>query len=148
MIESQSRYINGLIKLVLDARRQGKTLSLRPRHDKTETYNKKVQEVLKDTSFADPACNSWYKNDEGVITNNWCGTVVEYQEMMSKVVYDDFEAEGSGQALIKQHPVQKVGRVFEGSQVSDTTLMALGLVSTAALVGGFLLRDTKYLDAI
>lgn len=69
MIESQSRYINGLIKPVLDARKEGKSLSLRPKHSKVAEYNEKVQGELQNSSFNDPNCNSWYKNDAGLITN-------------------------------------------------------------------------------
>ncbi|KAK6390324.1 hypothetical protein LTR65_005699 [Meristemomyces frigidus] len=148
MIESQSRYINGLIKPVLEARKQGKALSLRPRHDKTEAYNEEVQETLKSSSFNDPNCNSWYKNDAGLITNNWSGTVVEYQELMAHVRYGDYEAEGSGKGIVLEKPTYKVGRVVEESQVSDKTLVALGVLSTAALVGGFLMRNSRYLSGL
>lgn len=148
MIESQSRYINGLIKPVLEARKQGKALSLRPRHDKTEAYNEKVQEALKSSSFNDPSCNSWYKNEAGLITNNWSGTVVEYQQLMAEVNYGDYVAEGSGKAIVQQKPTFKVGRVVEESQVSDKTLMALGVLSTAALVGGFLMKNSRYLSGL
>lgn len=148
MIESQSRYINGLIKPVLDARRQGMALSLSPRLDKIDAYNDKVQGILKNSSFNDPTCNSWYKNEAGVITNNWSGTVVEYQEMLSKVNYIDYEADGSGKTIVQEKPERNVGRVREESQVSDRTLMALGVLSTAALVGGFLMRNSRYLSSI
>jgi len=148
MIESQSRYINGLIAPVLEARRQGQTLGLSPRHDKTEAYNAKVQEVLKSSSFADPTCNSWYKNEAGLITNNWSGTVVEYQKLLSNVNYDDYEADGSGKNIVQQKPVRKLGRVVEETQVSNMALLALGAVSTAALVGGFLMRNSKHLSAL
>jgi len=148
MIEAQSRYINGLIKPVLDARKQGKALSLRPRNDKTQAYNEKVQEVLKNSSFNDPNCNSWYKNEAGVITNNWSGTVVEFQKMLSDVHYDDFIAEGSGRDLVKDKPVHTVGRVHEETQVSDRMLVVMGVLSTAALVGGFLMRNSRYLGGL
>ena len=148
MIEAQSRYINGLIKAVLDAKVQGKTLSLRPREDKTEAYNEKVQAVLKRSSFNDPACNSWYKNEAGTITNNWSGTVVEYQKILSKVQFEDYEVEGSGKGLTDEKPVHDIGRVVEESQVSDRTLMLVGALSTAALVGGFLMRNSRYLTRL
>ncbi|TKA75336.1 hypothetical protein B0A55_05556 [Friedmanniomyces simplex] len=148
MIESQSRYINGLIKPVLEARKQGNALSLSPKLDKVEAYNEKVQKVLKDSSFTDPSCNSWYKNEAGLITNNWSGTVVEYQQLLEKVDYEDYEAEGSGAAIVRDKRTHTVGRVVEESQISDTTLVALGLVSTAVVVGGFLLRNTRYLSAL
>ncbi|KAK5714359.1 hypothetical protein LTR17_017215 [Elasticomyces elasticus] len=148
MIESQSRYINGLIKPILEARKQGNALSLSPKLEKVQAYNENVQAVLKNSSYNDPACNSWYKNEAGVITNNWSGTVVEYQKLLEKVNYDDYEAEGSGASIVKKQKSHTVGRVVEETQVSDTALVALGLLSTAAVVGGFLLRNSRYLSAL
>lgn len=149
MIEAQSRYINGLIAPVLSARRQGKNLSLSPQPSKIRDYNAKVQEILRNSSFNDPNCNSWYKNEAGLITNNWSGTVVEYQEMLSKVDYGDYVVEGSGEDLVrKDKSVLKIGRVQEESSVSDRTLMLLGAVSTAALVGGWVLRNSRGLGGL
>lgn len=148
MIEQQSRYVNGLIKPVLDARKQGKALSLSPRHDQSEIYNARIQKSLKESAFNDPNCNSWYKNEAGIITNNWSGTVVEYQKLLSKVVYADYEAEGSGKDLVQKQEKHEVGRVVEETLVSDSALVALGLLSTVAVVGGFLMRNTKYLNAL
>ena len=96
----------------------------------------------------DPSCNSWYKNEAGLITNNWSGTVVEYQQMLSRVDYDDYDAEGSGAAIVREKRSHTVGRVVEESQVSDTTLMVMGLLSTAAVVGGFLFRNPRYLSGL
>ncbi|KAK1059458.1 hypothetical protein LTR74_012594 [Friedmanniomyces endolithicus] len=148
MIESQSRYINGLIRPVLEARRRGEGLSLAPRVERVEEYNEEVQRVLRESSFNDPSCNSWYKNEAGLITNNWSGTVVEYQQMLSQVDYDDYDAEGSGAAIVREKRTHTVGRVVEESQVSDTTLVVMGLLSTAALVGGFLMRNPRYLRGL
>ncbi|KAK0931594.1 hypothetical protein LTR29_016319 [Friedmanniomyces endolithicus] len=148
MIESQSRYINGLIKPVLEARRRGEGLSLAPRVERVEAYNEEVQRVLKESSFNDPSCNSWYKNEAGLITNNWSGTVVEYQQMLSKVDYEDYDTEGSGAAIVREKRSHTVGRVVEESQVSDTTFVVMGLLSTAAVVGGFLFRNPRYLRGL
>lgn len=73
MIEAQSRYINALIGAALEAKRKGKALALKPKPEVVKAYNEKVQEILNNSSFADPKCNSWYKNEEGRITNNWSG---------------------------------------------------------------------------
>lgn len=148
MIEAQSRYINSLITPVLAARRQGQTLSLSPKASKVREYNDRIQKILQNSSFNDPNCNSWYKNEAGLITNNWSGTVVEYQEMLGKVDYGDYEVEGSGAGKVKENPVVNIGRVQEESSVSDRTLMLLGAVSTAALVGGWVARNSRYLSAL
>jgi len=75
MIESQSRFINAMIGAILDAKKNNKTLTFKPKQKRLEEYNKQIQEVLKTTNFSDARCNSWYKTNEGNITNNWSGTV-------------------------------------------------------------------------
>lgn len=74
MIEAQSRYINGLIKPVLEARNQGNALSLTPKRGKIEEFNEEIQRELRASAFNDPNCDSWYKNEAGLITNNWSRT--------------------------------------------------------------------------
>ena len=115
MIEAQSRYINGLITPVLAARQAGQALSLSPKHFKVVAYNERVQEVLLKSSFNDPNCNSWYKNEAGLITNNWSGTVVEYQKQLERVDFGEYVVEGTGTEVVKGgEEVRKVGRVREG----------------------------------
>ncbi|KAJ8113769.1 hypothetical protein OPT61_g4165 [Boeremia exigua] len=104
-----------------------------PRADKTEAFNAEMQKVLQKSSFADPNCASWYKNAEGKITNNWSGTVVEYQHVLSKVDWEDFETtkgeRASGVVFGGGKKETRVGRVHEESYVSNTTLL-LGVAST------------------
>lgn len=90
----------------------------------------------------------WYKNEAGLITNNWSGTVIEYQEQLSKVNFDDYFAEGSGKEEVKKKPVLNVGRVHEETFVSDRTIAALSVLSVAAVAGGWLLRNSRYLSSM
>lgn len=124
MIESQSRYINGLIKPVLDARRQGKAVALQPRLDVLKEYNEQIQKELLNSSFNDPNCNSWYKTDKGIITNNWSRTVVDYQHMVENVNYDDYELEGSGAGIPRERKKVYVGRVKEVSSFARESSLA------------------------
>lgn len=62
--------------------------------------------------------------------------------------YDNYDAAGSGSAIVRDKPTLKIGRVREETSVSDRTLMALGVLSTAAVVGGWFLRNSKYLERI
>jgi len=148
MIEAQSRYINGLITPVLSARQSGQSLSLSPRHSVIAAYNERVQEVLLKSSFNDPNCNSWYKNDAGLITNNWSGTVVEYQKNLASVDFEDYEVEGSGVEIIEKKPVIELGRVREETLVSDKVIAAMGVLSVGAVAAGFVLRNSKYLSGL
>jgi cation diffusion facilitator CzcD-associated flavoprotein CzcO len=49
-----------------------------------------LQSQLAKTVWADPACNSWYKNDKGQITQNWGGSCGEYAGAVKDVVWDDY----------------------------------------------------------
>lgn len=92
--------------------------------------------------------NSWYKTEDGTIVSNWSGTVVDYQKMVSKVYYDEYEAEGSGKNIVRDTSVLDVGRVVEESKVSDRTFIALGVLSTIALAGSWLLKNPRALHAL
>lgn len=150
MIEAQSRYLNTLVSAVLDARNRGQRIGLVPRIDRTDAFNEEMQEVLKKSSFADPKCGSWYKNKEGRITNNWSGTVVQYQEVLSKVDWEDFETIGNGKeeggnttaskvVFGSGRQETKIGRVREETVVSNTVL-ALGMASAVAAGAAWVYR--------
>ncbi|KAH7067741.1 flavin-binding monooxygenase-like protein [Paraphoma chrysanthemicola] len=141
MIEAQSRYLNTLVSAVMDARNRGNRIGLMPKQDRTDAFNDEIQAVLRESSFADPNCASWYKNKEGRITNNWSGTVVEYQDVLSKVDWQDYETVGGGAAGAKTSASKvvfgsgkletRIGRVREETLVSNTAL-ALGTFSAVA----------------
>lgn len=67
---------------------------------------------------------------------------------MENVQFSDYEANGSGKDLVKEKKSVNVGRVKEESSVSDTALVVMGAVSTAAIVGGWLLRNSNHLPSI
>ena len=143
MVEAQSRYISTLVKEILAAKLNGKTLTLTPKKERVDAYNERIQKVLQSSSFADPNCGSWYKDPEtGLITNNWSGTVIEYQKMLASVNWSDFDLAGSGaDALQQEGKVTKIGRVVEESTVSYRT-MGLTALSVAAVGVGVVLRAT------
>lgn len=139
MIEAQSRYINAMVAEVIRARQQGKTLSLKPTKTAMKEYNDRIQALLRNSSFADPNCNSWYKRDDGIITNNWSSTVIDYQHEMSKVQWEDYVAEGSGKDLVRGKKATKVGRVREETLLSNTSLL-VGAASAVAMAGYLVAR--------
>lgn len=136
MIEAQSRYLNALVREVIRSRQQGETLALMPTPEALKEYNDRLQALLRNSSFADPKCNSWYKRDDGVITNNWSGTVIEYQKKLSQVQWEDYIATGSGSHLFKNKNPTRIGRVHEEPYLSNTSLLA-GMASLLA-VGGYI----------
>lgn len=147
MIEAQSRYLNELVRAVLDARHRGERIGIMPKQSKTDVFNEKIQAILSKSSFADPKCGSWYKTKDGKITQNWSGTVVEYQEVLSKVDWEDFEVTGgnrSGQSASKVvfgdgKKKTRIGRVKEETSVSNLGLLA-GAVSVAAVGAAWVWR--------
>jgi len=144
MIEAQSRYINSLITPVLAARSSALTLSLSPKPSVVAAYNARIQSVLQKSSFNDPSCNSWYKNEAGLITNNWSGTVVEYQKQLEHVDFGEYVVEGTGTGVVNGgEEVRKVGRVREETLVSDRWVAVLGAVSLGAVAAGWVLRGSR-----
>jgi hypothetical protein len=140
MIEAQSRYLNTLVGEVIKARQRGKTLAFKPEPGVLQSFNDRIQAILRDTSFADPNCNSWYKRDDGVITNNWSGTAIDYQVELSKVTWQDYIAEGTDKDRLTGKAVTKLGRVHEESVLSDRSLL-VGAVGVLSVAGYFVARS-------
>ncbi|KAF3492389.1 uncharacterized protein GIQ15_01906 [Arthroderma uncinatum] len=141
MIEAQSRYINGLIKPVIEARNQGGVLSLTPRPEKTEEYNAKLQRRLKSFAVNSSQCTNWYKTESGLITKLWPGMVLEFQKLMEQVNYDDYESEGSSKHIVQSRPLYKVGRVVEeGGILENLSLVNIAVLGTSVVVGGLLMH--------
>ncbi|EER25406.1 Flavin-binding monooxygenase-like family protein [Coccidioides posadasii C735 delta SOWgp] len=132
MIEAQSRYILALIKAVLRAREYNQGLAITPKPGKVEEFNSNLQKALSSTAFASPGCQSWYKTAEGLITNNWSGTVVDYQKLLSKLNWDDFDLEGNGAEAMRKKHVANLGRVREESLLG---FKSLGVTAALAIVG-------------
>lgn len=156
MIEAQSRYINALIGVILDAKRGGVVTTLRPKEDVTERYYEMIQKELRNSVFWDEKVESWYKNAQGVIVNNFSRSVVEYQKLVEKVDLGEFEVEEWGFAEAgedgeekkkvarregkKKDEIVYVGRVREETVVSDRMLLVMGVVSTIAVAGAWAVR--------
>jgi putative intracellular protease/amidase len=141
MIEAQSRYISGLIKPVLEARRQGGSLSLTPRAEKIEEFNAMLQNRLKDFGANSSQCDNWYKTKSGLVTNLWPGTVLEFQKLVENVDYTDYEAKGASKSVVQKQPSYKVGRVVEEGGLLERLSLAQALVlGTSAIVVGILVR--------
>ena len=85
MIESQISFIMKCLRYL-----KNKNFSyIDVKDEAMKLYNFKIQEKLKDTVWASN-CGSWYKTDEGKIINNYPGFGIEYQIMMSRPNYTDF----------------------------------------------------------
>ncbi|KAL3467688.1 hypothetical protein BJX64DRAFT_283156 [Aspergillus heterothallicus] len=142
MIEAQSRYLAALLDPIIRAKEKGRSLALKPRAEIVREFNKQLQARLATSSFADPTCRSWYKTAEGRITNNWPGTVVEYQQELSRVRYSDYMIEGdtNGEFFGQQKEI-KIGHVEEVWPVSKGAVV-VGLAAALA-AGGFYFQGAR-----
>lgn len=126
MIEAQMRYLDVLISAVLWSRNKGSPMTVTPRATRVQQYNDKLQRELALTTFADPSCGSWYKTDEGIITNNWSGDAVSYQKLLSKVHWGDFEISNAWPQKLRD---LDVGYVHEMPYLGLKELMVLGMIA-------------------
>ncbi|KAF7586666.1 hypothetical protein BBP40_008515 [Aspergillus hancockii] len=141
MIEAQSRYLSTLVGEVVRAKAQGDSLALQPQPNVVSAFNKRIQAELQSSSFADPNCHSWYKLEDGRITNNWPGRVVQYQKELSRVRWEDYLVEGTGRRRLEGKKATNIGRVQEELPVRTTTLV-LGALGVALALGGYYMNGT------
>ncbi|KAL4753915.1 hypothetical protein BDW72DRAFT_209272 [Aspergillus terricola var. indicus] len=146
MIEAQSRYLNALIAKVLKARTQGKTLTIKPTVRALRKYNMELQKALARSSFADANCSSWYKTENGKITNNWSGTVIDYQRSLSQVRWADYEVEGTAKDAVKPGEMTNLGRVHEETYISNRSL-ALTIAGMLVVSGSVFLKWSSLVRA-
>jgi cation diffusion facilitator CzcD-associated flavoprotein CzcO len=83
MLECQFDYVLQALPEVEKA-----PLSVKP--DVMARFNTELQNSLQGTSW-DGGCNSWYKNKNGKIINNWTGTVEDYKAATAKFNRADYE---------------------------------------------------------
>lgn len=65
--------------------------AMAPTRTAQDRFNEKVQADLEKTVWADPACNSWYKNAHGKITQNWSSHTRDYAAAVAEVKLEDYE---------------------------------------------------------
>lgn len=86
------------------------------------------------SAFADPNCNSWYKNESGLITNNWAGTVIEYQEKTRVINWEDYEIRDRYAKIVKQTGETKWQRRYEETQISNGMILGSLALGVGAVV--------------
>jgi cation diffusion facilitator CzcD-associated flavoprotein CzcO len=53
-------------------------------------FNRELQADLAKTTWADPHCRSWYKNERGHITQNWSSHTRDYAKATEAVKWEDY----------------------------------------------------------
>ena len=146
VIEAQARYIAAQVREVELAAAKGKSLVITPNTAKVQEYSDSIQARLQKTSFADERCGCWWKDKDGWIPNNWDGTAVEYQTMMSKIEWRDYDLEGEGAEQLRRKGVTDIGRVVEEAWIEPVTkviLEVLGVAGAAAAVASLYMGRTR-----
>jgi cation diffusion facilitator CzcD-associated flavoprotein CzcO len=87
MHERQVEYIVKAVNVL----RERRLSSIEVKQAAQERFNKKLQEELSRTTWADPHCRSWYKNEHGEITQNWSSHTRDYAAATSEVKWDDYD---------------------------------------------------------
>ena len=85
MLEHQQRYIVQLVKAL-----QNRKLKFLDVRDKVAAeYNRWIQQRSQHTTYAGD-CQSWYKTEGGLNTNNWVGPMREYQHLTQTASLEDY----------------------------------------------------------
>jgi cation diffusion facilitator CzcD-associated flavoprotein CzcO len=87
MLERQVEYMMKAIE-AMDA---NSAKAMMPKKAAQDDWNARIQADLRKTVWADPACNSWYKTDEGLITQNWSSHTRDYAKAVETVKVEDYE---------------------------------------------------------
>ncbi len=87
MIECQ---VNYAIKALQTLDRQG-AQALQPTRTAQTRYNEELQAALAQTVWADATCTSWYKDDQGRITQNWSSHTRAYADATAEVNLQDYD---------------------------------------------------------
>ncbi|MEQ9437170.1 NAD(P)/FAD-dependent oxidoreductase [Hyphomonas sp.] len=87
MLERQVEYtIEALGKL-----EEAGAAAMSPNRAVQDRFNKDLQARLGKTVWADPACNSWYKTENGRITQNWADHTRAYADAVAAVDLKDYD---------------------------------------------------------
>ncbi|MCZ4296817.1 flavin-containing monooxygenase [Henriciella marina] len=87
MLERQVEYMMKAIE-ALDAQ---SARAMMPTKAAQDAWNTRIQADLQKTVWADPACNSWYKTNDGLITQNWSSHTRDYAKEVGAVKVEDYE---------------------------------------------------------
>lgn len=87
MMEAQM----GHILSALDLLENEDAVALAPSQAAQDAFNAQLQADLKKTVWGDPECGaSWYKTEDGYISQNWSGSVTDYQAAVAEVKRGDY----------------------------------------------------------
>ncbi|HTE42556.1 MAG TPA: NAD(P)/FAD-dependent oxidoreductase, partial [Steroidobacteraceae bacterium] len=86
MLERQAEYAVQALK----AMRESNLAAIEVKASAQTRFQKDLQSALAKTVWADEQCHSWYKNAEGMITQNWSSHTRDYAAATEKVEWGDY----------------------------------------------------------
>jgi len=90
MLEQQQNYIAKLMQ----QRSQNKWRNIEVTAAAHARYDQEMQQRSAGTTYADN-CQSWYKTADGVNTNNWVGSMIEFRRRCAAPQIGDFKGEAA-----------------------------------------------------
>ncbi|MFE6922849.1 flavin-containing monooxygenase [Nocardia sp. NPDC057663] len=87
MVECQARYIADAIRKLVTS--GAKYLDVK--QDVYDAHSAETQRRLKGSVWANGGCTSWYKSDDGKVTNNWQGLMSEYRLRTRRLNLSNYE---------------------------------------------------------
>ena len=85
MIECQVRHVLACLEQLGERGRK----AIEPTAEAAEAFDAETQGRVEKTVWA-AGCPSWYKNEEGRITNNWSGSTIEFWKRTRKADWSQF----------------------------------------------------------
>ena len=85
--ECEVRYIMGCLKLLI----VGDSAAMDCRRDVHDAYNEKIDAGNLDMAWGAPNVTSWYKNENGRVTQNWPFTLIEFWNQSKAPDPEDYE---------------------------------------------------------
>jgi cation diffusion facilitator CzcD-associated flavoprotein CzcO len=86
MLERQVEYV----VQALSALRERKLAAMEVKQSAQDAFNRELQATLAKTTWADPTCHSWYKTEQGHITQNWSSHTRDYAAATAQVKWEDY----------------------------------------------------------
>ena len=86
LVECQMHYISGCLKLLIENKYQ----ALDCKRDVLDSYNQQLDALNNQRAWGSPTVESWYKNEQGRVTQNWPGTHWEFWQQTRQLDQADF----------------------------------------------------------
>jgi cation diffusion facilitator CzcD-associated flavoprotein CzcO len=87
MLERQAEYT----VRALSSMRARSIVAMEVKQTAQDAFQKELQTALAKTVWADPHCQSWYKNAQGHITQNWSSHTRDYATATEHVKWEDYD---------------------------------------------------------